>query len=296
MRHRVADLHQAACVQHRHPRGEAGAGRRAVEPTRRDDDRVPGHRSDALPRLRDLHDRHAGDRRVLRVQTRQAARARPRGSAHRRATARAPRAARSRIRAPTRRRSRTTCLRTRRRRRAFRARRPRAAHRGARRTTAHSSARRSRRGRRGTPPAPRRRPPGASSRSTVSGSVISTKPDFEQHGRDADRVRARHRRILGRLHDDVAPLAVRPRVDGTSRLAWVATEPRGSRSRKRRSESSAASVCICSKTVAPAGGATPATTTFPTSPPAWQPMTVIARRARIAGRPYRLAPQLPLVG
>ena len=33
-------------------------------------------------------------------------------------------------------------------------------------------------------------------------------PGLEQHGRDADRVRARHRRILGRLHDDVARVAV----------------------------------------------------------------------------------------
>ena len=34
---------------------------------------------------------------------------------------------------------------------------------------------------------------------------------LEQHRRDADRVRARHRRILGRLHDDVADGAVRAR-------------------------------------------------------------------------------------
>ncbi len=33
---------------------------------------------------------------------------------------------------------------------------------------------------------------------------------LEQHSRDADRVRAGHRRVLGRLHDDVPPLAVRP--------------------------------------------------------------------------------------
>ena len=33
-------------------------------------------------------------------------------------------------------------------------------------------------------------------------------PGLEQDGRDADRVRARHRRILGRLHDDVARVAV----------------------------------------------------------------------------------------
>ena len=53
-------------------------------------------------------------------------------------------------------------------------------------------------------------------------------PGLEQHGRDAHRVRARHRRILGRLHDDVAGGAVGPqrrhdqvRVhrDATARLA-----------------------------------------------------------------------------
>jgi len=71
-------------------------------------------------------------------------------------------------------------------------------------------------------------------------------------------------------------------VDGTIRLAWHATLPRGSRrSRRRRPSPSRASVCICSNTVAPAGGRTPPVTTFPTSPPAWHPTTVIVRRARI---------------
>jgi len=36
--------------------------------------------------------------------------------------------------------------------------------------------------------------------------------------------------------------------------------------------------------VAPGGGSTPATTTFPTSPPAWQPTTVIDGRERIEER------------
>ena len=76
---------------------------------------------------------------------------------------------------------------------------------------------------------------------------------LEQHGRDADRVRARHRRVLGRLHDDVAR-AQSSRVAGTIRFACTATDPRGSRSSNRRSESSARSACICSKTVAPGGG------------------------------------------
>src|SRR4051794_8082881 len=64
-------------------------------------------------------------------------------------------------------------------------------------------------------------------------------------------------------------------------LEWTATLPRGSRRSRRRIESSPRIACICSKTVAPGGGGTPATTTFPTSPPAWQPTTVIVRRARI---------------
>jgi len=37
--------------------------------------------------------------------------------------------------------------------------------------------------------------------------------------------------------------------------------------------------------VAPGGGSTPATTTFPTSPPAWQPTTVIDGRERIERDP-----------
>ena len=71
-------------------------------------------------------------------------------------------------------------------------------------------------------------------------------------------------------------------VAGTTRFAWQATLPRGSRSSSFRSASpSRSSVCICSNTVAPAGGSTPPTTTFPISPPAWQPTTVIIRRERM---------------
>ena len=78
------------------------------------------------------------------------------------------------------------------------------------------------------------------------------------------------------------PASQSARADGTIRLAWHATLPRGSRrSSRRRPSPSRASVCICSKTVAPAGGRTPPVTTFPTSPPAWHPTTVIVRRARI---------------
>ena len=79
------------------------------------------------------------------------------------------------------------------------------------------------------------------------------------------------------------PASQSGRVAGTTRFAWQATLPRGSRRRSFRSQSpSRSSVCICSKTVAPAGGSTPPTTTFPISPPAWQPTTVISRRVRIA--------------
>ena len=74
------------------------------------------------------------------------------------------------------------------------------------------------------------------------------------------------------------PYAQSARVAGTIRFACVATEPRGSRSRNRRNRSSARSASICSRTVEPGGGSTPATTTFPTSPPAWHPMTVMRAR------------------
>ena len=107
-------------------------------------------------------------------------------------------------------------------------------------------------------------------------------PGLEQHRDRADRIRARHRRILGRLHDDEAHVAVRPRR-GDDEVRMTGDAARGSRSRSFRSQSpSRSSVCICSKTVAPAGGSTPPTTTFPISPPAWQPTTVISRRVRIA--------------
>jgi hypothetical protein len=81
----------------------------------------------------------------------------------------------------------------------------------------------------------------------------------------------------------MTPASQSGRVAGTTRFAWQATLPRGSRRRNRRSQSSSrASVCICSKTVSPRGGSTPPPTTLPISPPAWQPTTVIVRRARAA--------------
>ena len=80
------------------------------------------------------------------------------------------------------------------------------------------------------------------------------------------------------------PASQSGRVGGTIRFAWQATLPRGSCSSSRRSAVVVArSACICSKTVAPGGGSTPPTMTFPISPPAWQPTTVITRAARIGG-------------
>ncbi len=81
------------------------------------------------------------------------------------------------------------------------------------------------------------------------------------------------------------PASQSARVAGTTRFACTATLPRGSRSNSRRRESSARSVCICSKTVLPGGGRTPPTTTLPISPPAWQPTTVIVRRERTRQSP-----------
>ena len=76
------------------------------------------------------------------------------------------------------------------------------------------------------------------------------------------------------------PASQSARVAGTTRLACTATLPRGSRRSSRRSESSARSASIWSKTVFPGGGKTPPTITLPISPPAWQPTTVIIRRLR----------------
>ena len=65
------------------------------------------------------------------------------------------------------------------------------------------------------------------------------------------------------------PASQSGRVAGTTRFTWAATLPRGSRSSMRRSQSpSRCSSCICSNTVAPRGGSTPPTMTFPISPPA----------------------------
>ena len=97
-------------------------------------------------------------------------------------------------------------------------------------------------------------PPGASSRTTVSGSAIATMP-----------VSSRTVVVQIVFEPDMAgysvgsmmmkPASQSGRVEGTTRFAWQATLPRGSRSSSFRSASpSRSSVCICSNTVAPAGG------------------------------------------
>ncbi len=127
-------------------------------------------------------------------------------------------------------------------------------------------------------------PAGASSRSVVSGSCISTMP-----------VSSRTVATQIVFDPDIAgysvgsmitnPAAQSARCEGTTRLACTATLPRGSRSSSRRSESSARSASICSNTVSPGGGSTPPVTTLPISPPAWQPTTVIARLALTVREP-----------
>ena len=124
-------------------------------------------------------------------------------------------------------------------------------------------------------------PPGASSRSTVSGSVIGTMPVSSS----TVAVQIVFEPDIGGY--SVGSMMMNPasqsgRVAGTIRLAWQATLPRGSRSRSRLRPSPWLRRCsICSKTEAPGGGSTPPTTTFPISPPAWQPTTVIVRAERM---------------
>ena len=128
-------------------------------------------------------------------------------------------------------------------------------------------------------------PAGASSRSVVSGSRISTMP-----------VSSRTVATQIVFEPDIAgysvgsmmmkPASQSAWVAGTIRLACTATLPRGSRRSSRRTESSRASACICSKTVSPGGGSTPPVTTLPISPPAWQPTTVRVLAARKAASVY----------
>jgi len=143
-------------------------------------------------------------------------------------------------------------------------------------------------------PQPRRGAPRAASPSRV---LDPTHPRLEQDGRDADRVRpdnhgysvgsmitypSTHPR--GRGHDQV-----RVRRNGTPRPR--ATEPSPPPPPPQRSSARSAPLLA---NVRARGGATPATTTFPTSPrPRAQPMRCIARAAptsdptevRLARRP-----------
>ena len=77
------------------------------------------------------------------------------------------------------------------------------------------------------------------------------------------------------------PMAARGSTAGTNRLTWRKTPPRGSLSRKSRRVTSSAIQRDCAQRVSPGGGATPPTTTSPTSPSAWQPITWIALLERI---------------
>jgi hypothetical protein len=62
---------QAARVEHGEARGEAGSCCGTVEPPRRHDDGIPAHVADSLPRLGDLDDADACDLGVLRMDARE---------------------------------------------------------------------------------------------------------------------------------------------------------------------------------------------------------------------------------
>src|SRR3984957_4225357 len=79
------------------------------------------------------------------------------------------------------------------------------------------------------------------------------------------------------------PIWARGFFGGTSRLKCRNTPPRGSLSRKFLKAPSFAMKRDCSHSVAPGGGATPPTTTSPTSPSAWQEMTWMVLLERMAG-------------
>ena len=94
-------------------------------------------------------------------------------------------------------------------------------------------------------------PPGASSRTIVSGSCIGSMPVSSS----TVTTQIVFEPDIGGY--SVGSMMMKPasqssRVDGTIRFACAATLPRGSRSSRRRSASpSRASDCICSNTVAP---------------------------------------------
>src|SRR5260221_1139744 len=105
---------------------------------------------------------------------------------------------------------------------------------------------------------------------------------FEQCRHSADRVRARHRHVVIRLHDDEAE-STSAVVAGRTRFTHCVTLPRGSWSRNcRRSSPSRSSQRILSNMVLPATSRTPPVMTSFTSPSACTPTTVIIRLKRIA--------------
>ena len=273
--------HQPAGVQRGHPGREPGAGRRAVEPARRDDDGVSADRADALPRLGDLDDADAGDVGVLGVGAGELlARRGPDPLAGQRQVARLARLDREAERGGVGDRVPHAAVGDVDRERAealdLERRVEPVGERGDVRDLDALAAAVAARGP-GLDDAARRLEP-----QHRLGLAHLDHAGLEQHGRGADRVRARHGRVLGRLHDDEAGVAVGPRRrhdqvrvagDAAARLVQeqlaqaVAVARAASASARTRSR--------------PAGGSTPPVTTFPTSPPAWHPTTVIVRRARI---------------
>ena len=132
------------------------------------------------------------------------------------------------------------------------------------------------------PPGTSTTPPGASSRSTVSGSRISTmpvssstvavqivfEPDIGGYSVGSMMMKPASQSARGGRHDQVG-------VAGDAAARLVQEQPAQAVAVARERAASAR------RPSSPAGGSTPPVTTFPTSPPAWHPTTVIVRRARI---------------
>src|SRR5271170_280822 len=131
------------------------------------------------------------------------------------------------------------------------------------------------------------KPPGASSVSRVWGSCIgrmplSSKTVATQIEFDPD---------IGGVSSGsmmMKPIWARGSFGGTSRLKCRNTPPRGSLSRKFLKAPSFAMKRDCSHSVAPGGGATPPTTTSPTSPSAWQETTWMTLDECTFGQPLSL--------
>ena len=207
VRHRVAGPHQAARVQRRHAGAQARAGRAAVEPSGRDHDRVARDGADAPPGRCDLHDRDVADGRVLGMRARQLrARSHADALAHERELARLARLDRE-------------------------AQRRRVGDRVEHAAVGDVHAERAQaldleRGIDALGVAghvrelDRLAAPVAAGRARLDDAAGRLQPHdrlglvhrqharLEQHGRRADRVGARHRRVLGRLHDDEAGVAI----------------------------------------------------------------------------------------